>query len=615
MAPNLGGQSGSWTRYYEVARDSNRLLRTWQGDQDWNSNTATEKAEYRHDPHGSMLNLGNATASFDMRWDWNDMIHTIDLGGGGRAWYQYGAEKQRTRKRIERNFGVEERIYLGGFDLYRRWVGGNLVEEIESLHLFESEQRVLLVDDVLVAQSTAQPGPNGLRVKEQTLFRYQYGNHLGSVGSELDGAARVISYEEFHPYGTSAYRLMDSAVEAPPKRYRYTGMERDEESGLSYHGARYSSGALGRWCSTEPLGLLGGTNQFAFVENNPVKIVDLDGRLGTIALGLIGAAVGFVGGAGYGLYKGESIETSVKYGAAGAIVLGAAGLTLGASISATGSVGAGLTAWGTKAIVGAGISSTRQTLEIKAGKRKEISVPEMAVSAALATVPLPARIAAPVAGLGGSVMLVQGAKEIGNTGGNEYEKALGVFDATVGMFSYAAPLLSMGSGGGPMIPALSTITGVVSSAAVPTKTSSVGSIGAAAALNTFMASAEKEKPKAEHRAEWEEHFKKFGGEEAVTKLPPRGKLHEHHLLPKELKEQFEKFLLNIEGFKIWLQGEVHLTHFHGGAKGGGLWNETWKAFFLDPKNVKATQADVLKQLEMMKIQWDVESHSLGKAAP
>ncbi len=63
---------------------------------------------------------------------------------------------------------------------------GDVLEEIESLHLFEGEQRVLLVDDVITAKEYPNPGPNGLRVKEQTLWRYQYGNHLGSVGLELD---------------------------------------------------------------------------------------------------------------------------------------------------------------------------------------------------------------------------------------------------------------------------------------------------------------------------------------------------------------------------------------------------------------------------------------------
>ena len=68
------------------------------------------------------------------------------------------------------------------------------------------------------------------------ISRYQYGNHLGSVGMELDETGQLISYEEFHPYGTTAYRAANSAVDVSPSRYRYTGKERDEETGLGHHG-------------------------------------------------------------------------------------------------------------------------------------------------------------------------------------------------------------------------------------------------------------------------------------------------------------------------------------------------------------------------------------------
>ena len=53
--------------------------------------------------HGSMSNPSSAPERFDLRWDWNDMIHTIDLGGGGRVWYQYAAGRQRCRKLIRRD--------------------------------------------------------------------------------------------------------------------------------------------------------------------------------------------------------------------------------------------------------------------------------------------------------------------------------------------------------------------------------------------------------------------------------------------------------------------------------------------------------------------------------
>jgi RHS repeat-associated protein len=268
MAHSAG--NGGWQRNYAYAVDdaaqaaSNRLLQTWMGDD------RIEAIDYRYDVHGSMLNLANVAPGQQLRWDYRDMIASLDLVGGGLAHYQYDAGKQRTRKRLERNGGVvEERIYLGGYELYRRRnAQGDVLEEIESLHLFEGEQRVLLVDDVVLTSNA-----NGGKM----LWRYQYGNHLGSVGLELDETAQIISYEEFYPYGTSAYRLMNSAVEATAKRYRYTGMERDEESGLGYHRLRYVSTSLGRWISSDPLGIKAGFNIYEFVSGNPVVRIDRNG--------------------------------------------------------------------------------------------------------------------------------------------------------------------------------------------------------------------------------------------------------------------------------------------------------------------------------------------------
>src|SRR5215213_6508749 len=193
--------SGSWTRNYQNALDSNRLVRTWQGS---NSTGATQ---YRHDAHGNMLNLANVSTTQFMRWDHRDMIGAFNLQGGGRAFYNYDAGKDRTRKVIESQSGVKrsERIYLGGLEIFRRYLNGAVVEEIESLHLFAGDDRLLLVDDVLQADNA--------RLSPGALYRYQYSNDIRSASLELDDRASVISYEEYHPFGTSAYRAKNGAIE------------------------------------------------------------------------------------------------------------------------------------------------------------------------------------------------------------------------------------------------------------------------------------------------------------------------------------------------------------------------------------------------------------------
>lgn len=269
--------TGTWTLnyYYDIA--SNRLLQTWHGNDTLNAVT------YGYDTHGNMLNLARTDPKYNLQWDHRDMIRSIDLGGGGMAYYQYDSGKQRTRKRIVNQNGLGgywERIYLGGYERYRRYNAANPntpVEEIETHHLFEGEQRVLMVDDVI---STDRKHGDGTPYKKEPIYRYQYSNHLGSACMELDDVAGIISYEEYHPYGTCAYRAMKSGIEAPPKRYRYTGMERDEESGLEYHSARYYMPWLDRWISCDPAGYEDGLNLYQYSHQNPFSFTDHSGMGG-----------------------------------------------------------------------------------------------------------------------------------------------------------------------------------------------------------------------------------------------------------------------------------------------------------------------------------------------
>src|SRR5687767_13599144 len=73
--------------------------------------------------------------------------------------------------------------------------------------------------------------------------------------SSVLAAVEPGSYEEYHPYGSPAWWAQDATAEVSLKRYRYTGMERDEETGLQAHGVRMYAPWLGRWTSADPTGL------------------------------------------------------------------------------------------------------------------------------------------------------------------------------------------------------------------------------------------------------------------------------------------------------------------------------------------------------------------------
>jgi RHS repeat-associated protein len=131
----------------------------------------------------------------------------------------------------------------------------------------DGQKRVALVE---TRTQGNEPG-----VPEQ-LIRYQYDNHIGSACLELDHLAAVITYEEYTPFGSTSYQAVRSQTETP-KRYRYGGKERDEESGLNYHNARYCVTWLGRWLNPDPLGIKDGPNVYAYSRNNPIRFSDPSG--------------------------------------------------------------------------------------------------------------------------------------------------------------------------------------------------------------------------------------------------------------------------------------------------------------------------------------------------
>ena len=74
----------------------------------------------------------------------------------------------------------------------------------------------------------------------------------------MDKDGGLISYEEYHPYGTTAYQAMTSAAEVSLKRYRYTGKERDEETGLYLSRRAVLRAVVGEMDERDPAGLIDG---------------------------------------------------------------------------------------------------------------------------------------------------------------------------------------------------------------------------------------------------------------------------------------------------------------------------------------------------------------------
>ena len=270
------GGVGNWTRLYRYAHETdpanraNRLVGTNRAN---DQTGATTDTGYAYDAHGNMTAMPHLAV---LDWDYADRLRHVDLGGGGEAYYCYGGGGTRMRKVVERpGATLRERIYLGNLEVYRERAAGGGPPTLErwTLHISDNAGKIASVDTKTVDTNNADPAnPTG-----RPLIRYQYGNHQGSASLETDVAGQVITYEEYHPYGTSAYRVARSADGASRKRYRFGGRERDDETGLDHCGTRYYASWLGRWTSTDTAGFVDGLNLFRYCRNNPTNYSDPTG--------------------------------------------------------------------------------------------------------------------------------------------------------------------------------------------------------------------------------------------------------------------------------------------------------------------------------------------------
>ncbi|SDA19794.1 RHS repeat-associated core domain-containing protein [Nitrosospira sp. Nsp18] len=258
--------SSSWAKSTPVEDDSNRLK------------------DLGPDAYDASGNLRQLEISNTVALSYNCCENLVKAGVIERPeelddcdYYVYGSNEQRTRKVSERMASggavtlIEDKLYLGNYQIKR-----NISVNAQGAETISMERQTLRVMDgstcVLIMHYCVTGAQAGTRS-----LRFQVGDNLGSITSEYDRDAQLISYEEYFPYGGTAIIAGPNQAEVKLKDYRYSGKELDDSTGLYYYGARYYAPWLGRWLSPDPAGTVDGMNLYAFVGGNPITHVDVGG--------------------------------------------------------------------------------------------------------------------------------------------------------------------------------------------------------------------------------------------------------------------------------------------------------------------------------------------------
>jgi RHS repeat-associated protein len=133
-------------------------------------------------------------------------------------------------------------------------------------------------------------GPSGLAatIEPANGTTYLTPDHLGSPRVLTRASGNVISRHDYLPFGEEVYAgtggrtTAQGYVASDGMRQKFTGQERDNETGLDFMHARYCSSAQGRFTSADSLGgdisNPQSLNLYAYVLNNPLQWIDPTGH-------------------------------------------------------------------------------------------------------------------------------------------------------------------------------------------------------------------------------------------------------------------------------------------------------------------------------------------------
>jgi RHS repeat-associated protein len=227
---------GSNTNTYAIAANSNRINSITGG-----ATTLT----YAHDANGSITNDG----TYSYLYDAAGRLTQANQGSAVKGGYVLNGLGQRVRKTTAAGttlFAYDEAgRLLGEYDL-----AGSMIQE------------------------TVYLGDTPLAVVKPTGMHYIHPDHLNTPRKIYNQQGQLVWQWEMATFGASLPNENPSGLGAFKYNLRFAGQYFDEETGLHYNYFRDYDPKTGRYIQSDPIGLRGGLNTYAYVGGNPISFID-----------------------------------------------------------------------------------------------------------------------------------------------------------------------------------------------------------------------------------------------------------------------------------------------------------------------------------------------------